>query len=170
MPFLIEPAHLQIGPRPPLAYHQQTHNLLLPSSHPSSLQVYSTVSSMIISELEVAPSNRVSRRDEKQLVPTQVEAISITGSGRWLATADARDDSDDGFGIDAYLKVWEWSSSDKTWSLNTKIHRPHRANRVNSLEFSSEGESGDPLLLTAGGDLNIKTWGLKRSSQVQPGP
>ncbi|KAJ6604806.1 WD40 repeat-like protein [Mycena vulgaris] len=52
---------------------------LSPSSHPSSLQIYSPIFSTLVSELEVSPSNRVSRRDEKPIDPSRIER-----AGFWI--------------------------------------------------------------------------------------
>ena len=140
---------------PPLAFHSTTQTLLLPSSHPSSLQVYSLSSSKLHSELEVSPSNRVSRPHEKPLTSPQVDLVSVSSNGEWMATLDARDDPYDGFGMEVSLKIWRWGSTGGRWELNTRIERPHGLHHVRSIEFSPSGEG---LLVSTGEDGNIKTW------------
>ncbi|KAG2155572.1 WD40-repeat-containing domain protein [Suillus clintonianus] len=64
----------------PLAVHPLSSTLVLPSSHPSSLQTYSPSSSMLVAELEVSPSNRVSRQEDKMLEPSRVERVGTSHS------------------------------------------------------------------------------------------
>lgn len=146
--------------------HPQTRHLVLPSSHPSSIQIYSLQTSSLVSELEVAPSNRVSRPFDKPLVPSRVVHIALSDCGGWLATVDMRDDSNEGFGKEIFLKIWEWDATNNTWDLNTKIDSPHGDHSVNSLSFSpsSRIEQREPLLVSTGDDLNVKTWMVRVSS------
>ncbi|KNZ77003.1 WD repeat-containing protein 75 [Termitomyces sp. J132] len=141
----------------PLAVHSLSSTLILPSSHPSSLQVYSPSSSKLVSELEVSPSNRVSRRDEKPVEPSFVEHTSLSSSGDWLATIDARY-VDDGFQNEIYLKLWRWDVKNGRWTLNTRIDHPHGPHRVTCISFSSGLK---PSLATSGEDGAVKIWGLK---------
>ena len=71
----------------PLAVHSVSSSLVLPSSHPSTLQTYSPLTSKLLSEIEISPSNRVSRRDEDPLEPCRVELTSVSDGGDWMATA-----------------------------------------------------------------------------------
>ena len=48
----------------------------------------------LVAELEVSPSNRVSRRDEKALQPSVVERVVVSPSGEWMATVDVREGDD----------------------------------------------------------------------------
>ncbi|KAG2335763.1 hypothetical protein BDR05DRAFT_279885 [Suillus weaverae] len=64
----------------PLAVHSLSSTLVLPSSHPSSLQTYSPLSSMLVAELEVSPSNRVSKQEDKMLEPSRVERVGTSHS------------------------------------------------------------------------------------------
>ncbi|TFK56639.1 WD40 repeat-like protein [Heliocybe sulcata] len=143
---------------PPLAYHSQSSSLMLPSSHPSSLQAYSPSQHQILLELEISPSNRVSRRDEKHIEPSRVLSVAIARSGLWMATLDSRE-GDDTFRREIYLKVWRWNSQTGVWSLNTRIDRPHGEAMVNAVEFSPEHSR--PLLVTAGEDGKVRVWGTR---------
>ncbi|KAI5835962.1 WD40 repeat-like protein [Schizophyllum commune Tattone D] len=145
----------------PLAVHSQTNTLIVPSSHPSSLQVYSPASSQLVSELEISPSNRVSRRDDVPLEPARVEKVVISSSGDWMATVDNRA-GDDTFRGEVYLKMWAWDRKTSSWSLNTRIDRPHRQHRVTDVRFSPAASLEQPLqLVTTGEDGFIKLWRIR---------
>ncbi|KAI0715399.1 WD40 repeat-like protein [Earliella scabrosa] len=145
----------------PLAVHSLSSTLVLPSSHPSSLQTFSPSSSKLVSELEVSPSNRVSRRDEKPLQPARVERVVLSDSGDWMATVDIRE-GDDSFRAEVYMKIWQWDRKSGFWILNTRIDRPHGPRRVSGVAFRPGMRSQDDLLLaTVGEDGNIKTWRIR---------
>ncbi|KAJ7727818.1 WD40 repeat-like protein [Mycena maculata] len=156
------------NPVTPLSVHTLTSTLILPSSHPSSLQIYSPISSTLVSELEVSPSNRVSRRDEKPIEPCRIERVTLSPSGDWLATLDAREGDEDLHG-ESYLKIWRWDRKAGFWILNTRVDRPHGLAKVTDVAFAP-GSEGQPLfLVTIGGDSNIKTWRL-RATNDKSGP
>jgi NET1-associated nuclear protein 1 (U3 small nucleolar RNA-associated protein 17) len=148
----------------PLAVHSLTSTLILPSSHPSSLQIYSPSSSKLISELEVSPSNRVSRRDDKPVQPSKVERAVVTSSGEWMASIDSRD-GDDTFRGEIYLKIWWWDRKTGYWILNTRIDRPHGLKKVTSLTFSPAAKGRSLHLVTTGEDGNIKSWRTRTTKQ-----
>ena len=135
--------------------------MILPSSHPSSIQLYSPPSSTLLSELEVSPSNRVSRRDEKPILPARVENVVVSLSGLWMATVDSRVGDGD-FRPEVYLKFWTWAQKDESWVLNTRIDRPHGTSIVTDLGFNPcvrEDESF--TLVSTGEDGYIKLWQLR---------
>ncbi|KAJ7070869.1 WD40 repeat-like protein [Mycena amicta] len=144
----------------PLSVHTPTSTLILPSSHPSSLQIFSPLSGTLVSELEVSPSNRVSRRDEKPIEPCRVERVAVSVDGDWLASIDGREGDEDTHG-ESYLKIWSWDRKTGYWILNTRIDRPHGLERVTGLAFSASDEGQAPLLATAGADGAVKTWRTK---------
>ncbi|KAL1739499.1 WD40-repeat-containing domain protein [Schizophyllum fasciatum] len=145
----------------PLAVHNQTATLILPSSHPSSLQVYSPSASQLVSELEVSPSNRVSRRDDVPLEPARVEKAVVSLSGDWMATVDSRA-GDDTVRGEVYLKMWAWDRKSSSWALNTRIDRPHGQGRVIDVRFSPSINLEQPLqLVTTGEDGFIKLWRVR---------
>ena len=122
----------------------------------------------LVAELEVSPSNRVSRRDEKALQPSVVERVVVSPSGEWMATVDVRE-GDDSFRGEAYLKIWRWDKAAGFWELNTRVDRPHGLSAITAIEFSPEFTN---LLVTTGRDGNIKTWrlksvGEKRSNNIE---
>ncbi|KAI0031417.1 WD40-repeat-containing domain protein [Vararia minispora EC-137] len=141
----------------PLAVHSLSATVILPSSHPSSLQTYSLSKSKLIAELEIAPSNRVSRREEKVLEPSRVVCAIVSHSGEWMATVDTRA-GDDSFRGEAYLKMWRWEEASSSWVLNTRVNRPHGLTKITSISFSPEPIG---LLVTTGQDGSIKMWRLR---------
>lgn len=145
----------------PLAVHSATSTLILPSSHPSTLQTYAPSTSTLIAELEVSPSNRISRRDDIPIEPSRVEYSVISSCGEWMATIDGRV-GDDSFRGEVYLKIWWWDPQSAFWVLNTRIDRPHGLERVTSIAFSPNIKDSFSLqLVTAGGDCTTRTWRLR---------
>lgn len=146
----------------PLAVHNPSSTVLLPSSHPSSLQIYSPSTSTLLSELEVSPSNRVSRREDKPIEHSRVEHCIVSPSGRWMATVDAREGGDE-FRAEVYLKFWAWDEKNVAWMLNTRIDKPHADKRITSLAFGPPERIEDmPLqLVTTGEDGVVKGWYLR---------
>lgn len=133
--------------------------MILPSSHPSSLQTYSAPKMTIISELEVSQSNRVSRRDEKPIEPSRVELVAVCASGEWMATIDRRTNEDE-FSTEVYLKFWHMESS--SWCLNTRIDQPHGDKAISAISFSPATIGGQGwILTTAGLDGRVKTWTVR---------
>ncbi|KAL0569498.1 NET1-associated nuclear protein 1 [Marasmius crinis-equi] len=142
----------------PLAIHSITSTIILPSSHPSSLQTYSPSHAEVRSEIEVSPSNRVSRKDDKPLEPSRVRRVVVSPSGMWMASIDSRIGDAD-FQSEIYLKFWFWDKKTSTWTLNTRIDRPHGLGDVTDLSFSPRSNSNDEsYLVTAGSDGTVKTW------------
>ncbi|KAF8641248.1 hypothetical protein AX17_000882 [Amanita inopinata Kibby_2008] len=145
----------------PIAVHTTTSSIILPSSHPSSLQIYSPSSAKLLYELEVAPSNRVSRRDDKFIEPPRVERVIISLSGQWMATIDTREE-DETFHAEIYLKLWRWDYKTGFWILNTRIDRPHGLKRITDLAFSPSPSSASlGRLVTTGEDGIVKIWGIR---------
>ncbi|TBU63747.1 WD40 repeat-like protein [Dichomitus squalens] len=145
----------------PLAVHPLSSTLILPSSHPSSLQTFAPSSSKLVSELEVSPSNRVSRRDDKPLQPARVERVVLSDSGDWMATVDTRE-AEDPPRPEVYMKIWQWDRKSGFWILNTRIDRPHGPTRLSGIAFRPGLRSQEGLLLaTVGADGNIKTWRIR---------
>ncbi|KAI6136342.1 WD40-repeat-containing domain protein [Pisolithus sp. B1] len=142
----------------PLAFHGLSETLVLPSSHPSSLQTFSPSALALVAELEVAPSNRVSRRDEKMLEPSRVERVVVSSSGEWMATIDCRE-GDEYFRGEIYLKIWYWDKKNAFWILNTRIDRPHGLRKITSMSFSPS--PSNIQLVTIGDDGNVKSWRIR---------
>ena len=152
----------------PLAFHSQSSTIILPSSHPSSLQVCNPRTSQLVSELEVSSSNRVGRTFEEQSQPSRVEHAVVSDNGEWLATIDYREPTGP-FHPEVHLKIWWWDHKSEFWILNTRIERPHALAKVSALAFRPRASEDDDLfLITVGGDGNIKSWGI-RTQKVKSG-
>ncbi|KAG8762610.1 hypothetical protein FRC11_008508 [Ceratobasidium sp. 423] len=161
---------VRLDPNPtrpfPLVSHSQSNHIILPATHPASLQILSRTGAGIslVGELEVAPSNRISRKDETPIEPIRVGLVALSNKGKetdlqWLATLDSRADAE------IYLKFWKWNNGDSAASsnlctLNTRIDRPHGEHRVTSLAFHPRGGE---MLATTGEDGIVKLWGIRRS-------
>ncbi|KAF9074836.1 quinon protein alcohol dehydrogenase-like superfamily [Rhodocollybia butyracea] len=153
----------------PLAVHPTSSTFILPSSHAASVQMYSLLSSKIVSELEVSPSNRVSRRDEKPIEPLRVERTVVSSSGGWMASIDARKPTED-FQGEVYMKIWRWERKTSSWSLNTRIDRPHGLHKVLDLSFNPcPQRNQESFLVTTGGDGTVKTWRLRSNRDKKEG-
>jgi NET1-associated nuclear protein 1 (U3 small nucleolar RNA-associated protein 17) len=142
----------------PLAIHLLSSTFILPSSHPSSLQTYSPSTFGLIAELEVSPSNRVSRRDSDHVTPCTVEHAFVSHTGQWLATVDRRE-GDESFRGEIYLKIWRWDSKTGSWMLNTRVNSPHGLRKVTNLAFSPVNDH----LVTAGEDGQVKSWKIRET-------
>lgn len=154
---------------PPLAIHSSTSTLLLPSSHPSSLQIYSPGSFTSISELEVAPSNRVSRKDDIPIEPSRVILATTSQDSRWMATVDVRD-GEGSFRDEVYLKFWTWEASINQWILNTRIDKPHGQKKISALCFNPATQIAQaPQCVSIGEDGKIKVWRLKSTKTSSGG-
>jgi len=159
---LIDPNAPSTSTPVPLAVHPLSSSLILTSSHPSSLQAYSPSNSRLLYDIEVSPSNRVSRKDEKHLDPSRVRHVAVSSSGEWMATVDSRT-GDEGFRPEVYLKIWWWDRKSGFWILNSRINRPHGLHEITSVSFSPALAKEKMLLVTTGEDKQVKTWRLRTS-------
>ena len=109
-------------------------------------------------ELEISPSNRVSRRDEKALEQSRVVQAIMSPLQDWMATLDTRE-GDQSFRGEIYLKLWHWDHSTASWILNTRINRPHGLEKVTAIVFNPAArDQQSQMLVTTGNDGNIKSW------------
>ncbi|ORY78917.1 WD40-repeat-containing domain protein [Leucosporidium creatinivorum] len=151
--------------------------LVLPSSHPSSLQFYQPSTDTQSLELEISPSNRVSAAGEKPLEPTRVQLVAFSqpeekrgAGGYWMATVDSWQNG--GFREQQRLKFW-WKKAgtgamgeETSFSLTTRIDSPHSSS-ITSLSFSPSTTTFSPLLLTTSLDGLIKLWSLTPTPSAQ---
>ncbi|ORX39739.1 WD40-repeat-containing domain protein [Kockovaella imperatae] len=164
----------------PLALHPPSKSVVLPSSHPSTLQFVDPISSTVQFNLEVSPSNRVSKRDEKELEPIAVDYVAFndamdkTQGDRWMATIEGRKgDEQQGGGSVRTLKFWKWLGD--RYAVNTQYPQPHDLDDIVSLTFAparSSDLTADPLLLTCSTSGTAKIWIVrqaKRSSESKAG-
>nr|XP_018263992.1 uncharacterized protein I303_03870 [Kwoniella dejecticola CBS 10117]OBR86150.1 hypothetical protein I303_03870 [Kwoniella dejecticola CBS 10117] len=164
----------------PFSLHPSTSALVVPSSHPSTLQFIDPIASSVLFDLEVVPSNRISRRDEKELESVQVEKVTFSdaqdGQSVWMATFESRTGDDlEGGGKVRNLKLWKWQ--DERYSVNTQFPRAHGLSPLTSVVFSpiqqgsdtssSESSFAHPCLLTASADGVAKIWQIRQSKVSQ---
>ncbi|EIW69565.1 hypothetical protein TREMEDRAFT_71675 [Tremella mesenterica DSM 1558] len=171
----IDPLHPPSNPgRYPLAVHPANGAVVLPSSHPSTLQFIDPATSVVSFDLEVAPSNRVSKRDETPLDPVAVEHVvfspALDGRSKWMTTVEGRRGNDDEGGMVKTLKFWQWTG--EKYVLNTIFPRPHGTSDVSSLCFSSVTKAqvvaGQmPLLVTTSVDGEAKVWHARQARKSE---
>lgn len=143
----------------PLAFHQLSSTLILPSSHPSSLQIYSPHSSSLVGDLEVSPSNRVSRREDKPLESAKVRHAALSSSGLWMSTVDAREE-ELAYPPEVFLKIWVWDMTSSRWQLHSRIDQPHGSRHLTRLKFSTHKPFSPFYLSSCGDDGCVKIWKL----------
>ncbi|WWD15791.1 hypothetical protein CI109_100215 [Kwoniella shandongensis] len=166
----------------PISLHPATQALVVPSSHPSTLQFIDPIASTVLFDLEVAPSNRVSRRDEKQLQPVAVEKVAFSevqdGQSVWMVTMEGRNGDDmEGGGMVKNLKMWKWI--DEKYIVNTQFPRPHGTANLTSVTFSpntlpsstssKSSMISNPYLLTTSTDGVAKLWHVRQSKKSEQG-
>ncbi|PWN33181.1 WD40 repeat-like protein [Meira miltonrushii] len=140
----------------PLAVEPRTNNLTLSSGHPSTIQFLNTITDDQVMQLEIVPSNRVSRPGKDPLTQSHVEHICFSHDNVWMATVDVKATGE------THLKIWQWSQNANTYVLNTRVDEPHGLdNEVLAMSFSPQsygltkrGPRGTlqdaPLLVTLG--------------------
>lgn len=167
----------------PLLIHPSTKSLVVPSSHPSTIQFIDPIASTVLFDLEVAPSNRVSRRDDKELEPVSVEKVAFSdvqdGVSKWMATTEGRKgDEIEGGGMLKNLKIWKWSG-DK-YVVNTQSPRPHGISDITTIAFSpipsaasasstSSTSQANPYFLTTSIDGTAKIWHVRQAKNTEHG-
>lgn len=141
----------------PISIHPSSGHLVVPSSHPSTLQFIDPSSSSVTFDLEVAPSNRIARRDDKEVVPVAVEHIAF--NKQWMATVEGRQgDEAEGGGDARTLKFWQGV---KQYTLNTQIPRPHGSDPITSIAFAEH-------LLTCSAK-EAKLWSVRQAKKSEHG-
>lgn len=166
------PSNLSQSPpplKPPIAVHPASLYILLPSSHPSSLQIYSPHSSSLVCEIEVSPTNRVTGPNSPSpMAPVTVTHATTSSLGDWLATIDVRKATSD-FDHDVVMKLWRWTPQQNTYTLNTRVDRPHGKSAVGLLLFSPLTRGSPPVLASGGEDDNLKLWGIRSVGKSKTG-
>lgn len=148
----------------PLSYDPASGQLALLAGHPSTLQFVDLATRTHVRDMEVVPSNRVSRPEAQLITPQAVQFVVFSAPKKdslhaeWMATLDGRDGGT--FTAELSLKLWQWDARSKTYVLNTRIDHPHEG-AVTSLAFSpvlSEQPLDSFLLASTGTDGQVKTW------------
>ena len=148
----------------PLALDPAAGLAVLTSGHPSTLQFVDVATGAHVRDLEVVPSNRVSRPEGEVLEPPRVLMVALSAPARggtqaqWMATLDGREGG--AFSGELSLKLWHWDARNKTYVLNTRIDQPHERT-LTSMAFSpplAQDETDAFMLVTGGRDGHVKTW------------
>lgn len=139
--------------------------IVLPSAHPASLQFYAHAANDNVFELEIAPSNRVSRSDERPIQPARVEHVAVTDG--WMATVDTW--SAEGFTHETYLKLWRTDAAQLSFTIDTRVDRPHGSARLLSIAFTSR-TAPTPLLVTVANEPDLKIWAYVRGKSSSGKP
>lgn len=153
-----------------MTVHPSSKALVVPSSHPSTLQFIDPLESSVLFDLEVAPSNRVSRRDDKELEPLAVEMVAFSaprdGRSEWMATVEGRPaDEVEGGGLVKTLKFWRWNND--RYIVNTQYPRPHGVDDLTSLAFGST--DAEPYAITSCASGTVKLWNVRQAKKSEQG-
>lgn len=135
---------------------------------PGTLQFYDPIQEQHIMELEITPRNKVSRTDEKEIIPPQVLhcAFSKDKAARWMATVDGRDDHETT--PELYLKFWEYDDDARTYVLNTRVDAPH-TKAITSCIFNPRENNQAPMVVTTSLDGTFKIWELTHQGEARRG-
>lgn len=84
-----------------------------------------------------------------------------------MATVDFRNGGID-FGDEIVLKIWRWEN--RSWTLNSRIDRPHDKEPVTSVAFSprplpmGDSDEEEYVLLTSGNNGLLRTWRANKTT------
>ncbi|KAI7867574.1 quinon protein alcohol dehydrogenase-like superfamily [Spinellus fusiger] len=145
-----------------LVIEPRNHTLVL-NGVPGSLQFYSTQGDCHVMDLEVAPSNRIARKEATDIiVEPNVEHVAFLARGEWMATVDMRDDKETT--AELYLKFWQWDPNSQSYTLHTRVDYPH-TQPITGLVFSPASRQG-PMAITTSADGTFKVWVLASESRL----
>ncbi|KAF9086715.1 hypothetical protein BGX23_008634 [Mortierella sp. AD031] len=135
---------------------------------PGTLQFYDPIKEQHIMELEVAPRNKVSRTDEKEIIPPRVMHVAFSNdkAGRWMVTVDGRDDKETT--PELYIKFWEYDDDAHTYVLNTRVDSPH-TKEITSCIFNPRQGNQAPMAVTTSLDGTFKVWELTHQGEARRG-
>ncbi|KAG0315602.1 hypothetical protein BGZ99_007355 [Dissophora globulifera] len=135
---------------------------------PGTLQFYDPIKEQHIMELEITPRNKVSRTDDKEIIPPRVMhcAFSSDKAGRWMATVDGRDDHETT--PELYLKFWQYDDDTRTYILNTRVDAPH-SKEITSCIFNPREGDHAPMVVTTSLDGTFKVWELTQQGEARRG-
>lgn len=132
------------------------NNIMLLSTHPTTLQVLDGGSGDMLNEVHVIPKNTVSRRDERPTVEPILKFVALGGQGdRFMATINLWHDVERGFEPEITLKLWERDSENPNdFKLIGRVDNPHEQ-EITSLNITS---AVSPTVVTTSLDGTIKLW------------
>jgi NET1-associated nuclear protein 1 (U3 small nucleolar RNA-associated protein 17) len=144
-----------------MGYDPQTSSLVLPSSHPSSIQIYNPITHTR-SEIEISPSNRVSRRDPSSHGWDHdiARVTFVRVMERWMVSVDERVKKNE-----VTLKFWEREGR-SNWTLNTRVDMPHGDGSLSDVRFRPlTPEDPSDTIATAGSDGYVRFWRTTKGSK-----
>ncbi|KAF9292637.1 hypothetical protein BGZ68_000041 [Mortierella alpina] len=135
---------------------------------PGTLQFFDPIKEQHIMELEITPRNKVSRTDEKEIIPPQVMhcAFSSDKAARWMVTVDGRDDHETT--PELFIKFWEYDDDTRNYVLNTRVDAPH-SKAITSCVFNPRVGNQAPMVVTTSMDGTFKVWELTHQGEARRG-
>ncbi|CAO3571143.1 unnamed protein product [Mortierella alpina] len=135
---------------------------------PGTLQFFDPIKEQHIMELEITPRNKVSRTDEKEIIPPQVMhcAFSSDKAARWMVTVDGRDDHETT--PELFIKFWEYDDDTRNYVLNTRVDAPH-SKAITSCVFNPRIGNQAPMVVTTSMDGTFKVWELTHQGEARRG-
>ncbi|KAJ3130465.1 WD repeat-containing protein 75 [Nowakowskiella sp. JEL0407] len=124
------------------------------SGTPGILQFYNPKTDSHVFEVEVCPRNRVSRTEDKYITEPEIQHVSFSSDGTWMATVDFREDPE--FDTEVYLKFWKYDENLQNYVLKTRVDSPHK-NSIVSLRYRSNWDHA-PMFVTLDSDGEVKLW------------
>ncbi|KAG0334775.1 hypothetical protein BG004_000275 [Podila humilis] len=136
---------------------------------PGTLQFYDAIHEQHIMELEVAPRNKVSRTNDKEIVSSQVMHVAFSSdkAARWMVTVDGRDDKETT--PELYIKFWEYDDDARTYILNTRVDSPHTQSITSCIFNPRHGDNSEPMVVTTSMDGTFKIWQLTEQGETRRG-
>ncbi|KAL1916581.1 uncharacterized protein VTP21DRAFT_5772 [Calcarisporiella thermophila] len=142
-----------------LVMEPRSRNIVL-NGLPGTIQFYNARTDKHVLELEVSPTNRVTRSDNKHITVSHVDHVAFSRSGEWMATVDSRDDENTK--PELYLKFWQFDPDTQSYILNTRADYPHEK-EVTRVVFHPHAKES-PMCVTVSRDGKFKVWQLQRHS------
>jgi len=135
---------------------------------PGTIQFFDPIKEQHIMEMEISPRNKVSRTDDKEVIPPRVMHVAFSNdkAARWMVTVDGRDDHETT--SELYLKFWEYNDDQRTYILNTRVDAPH-AKEITSCLFNPRQGNQAPMAVTTSLDGTFKIWELTHQGESRRG-
>ncbi|KAF0379969.1 WD40 repeat-like protein [Gigaspora margarita] len=139
------------------------NHLVVLNGLPGTIQFYNPHSDRHVMEHEVSQRTMISRAFEKDIVYPNVNHVSFSSNGNWMATVDSREDGETT--PELYLKFWKFDPNSQTYVLNARIDNPH-SKAVVSLNFHPGTNDTSLSVVTTGLDNKFKVWKINSESHA----
>lgn len=149
--------------------HPKSNHLYLPSGR--HLQVFDSLHNLQVDNIAVAPAiqqyGKVGAENKIQdpmVIGSEFIFCSKTNDKDWLVTCDAEirgeaeDLTDDSIEHWETLRFWKFSGSTDSWTLQTKMLRPHGDYPITNIAPAPESFFGGEAVLTADSRGNVRLW------------